>query len=458
MTLTGSMFRRTILAFLVSYVVLLLVLGTALAIGYRQSMQEWSRRRIEGAEQAARQILGSEAARGPGASATRAGRIQEEIDRAIPGDVPLFVFDADEELIATTRGVGRGRDLMQRPDQLVPVLRDGQTLGFFAVGPPAFRSDDANDVLIESLTAAALVGAVVAIAAAFLVAFALASWLTRPATDVADGIMRIADGSLDIPVPERGATEVCLIARAANGLSERLRGERDLRTQWAQDIAHDLRTPVASAKAQLEAIVDGVHEASPERVAKTLKELARVEILIADLEELTRLEAPEASIAVTDFSTADFAASLYESFVLDADRKDIDIRTELEVSSISADEQLLFRAAGNIVNNAIRHTPNGGVVTISLSEKEIRIHNPGDPIPEHDLPHVFDRLFRGEYARNSRGSGLGLTIAKRIAELHDGYLSVTSTNENGTEFSIHLWNKLHTEFTEAPFPSHGQKR
>ncbi len=438
MTLTGSMFRRTVLSFLASYIVLLLVLGIALAIGYQRSMQEWSRRRTEGAEHAARQILGSDSVRAPGAIGARAGRIQDEIDRSIPGDIALFVYDADRQLIATTRGAARGREGMQRPDQLVAVTRDGETLGYFAVGPPVFRNDAANDVLVGSLTTAAVVGAVVAIGAAFLVAFVLAAWLTAPATEVADGIMRIADGSLDAPVPERGATEVCMIARAANGLSERLRSERDLRTQWAQDIAHDLRTPVASAKAQLEAIVDGVHEASPERVSKTLKELERVEVLIENLEELTRLEAPETSISITAFPAADFAASVCESFAMEAERKQIRLESNVSDGIVEGDEQLLFRAVGNLLSNAIRHTPVAGVVTITVQDFEIRIHNDGDPIPEEDVPHVFDRLFRGEYARRSRGTGLGLTIARRIVELHHGRIIVSSNAADGTTFTITL--------------------
>ncbi|TVQ27936.1 MAG: sensor histidine kinase [Spirochaetaceae bacterium] len=438
MTITGSMFRRTVLAFLVSYLVLLLVLGVALSIGYRQSMQEWSQRRTEGAEQAARQILSGDVPRGAGGMATRAGRIQEEIDRNIPEDIALFVYDANRELIATTRGAARGRETVQRPEPLVAVTRDGQTLGYFSVGPPSFRSDTANDVLVESLATAAVVGAIAAIGAAFLVAFALASWLTGPAAEVADGIIRIAEGSLDEPVRERGATEVCMIARAANGLSDRLRSERELRAQWAQDIAHDLRTPVASAKAQLEAIVDGVHEASPERVERTLKELARVEVLIEDLEELTRLEAPEAVVSIHEFSAFDFASSLAESFALEAAQKDIRIVSEVRAEHLRGDEQLLFRATGNLLGNAIRHTPEAGLVTISLHEKEIRVHNQGDPIPDQDLSRVFDRLFRGEYARRSRGSGLGLTIAQRIAELHAGTISVSSSAADGTTFIISL--------------------
>lgn len=438
MTLNSSMFRRTILAFFTSYLVLLLVLGSALVIGYQHSMQEWARRRTEGAEQAARQILGGEVNRSPGGASTRAGRIQDQIDRNIPEDISLFVYDAERQLLATTRGAARGRDLTQGPEPLISVDRDGQTIGYFAIGSPSFRSDAANDVLVESLTTAAAVGAVAAVGAAFLVAFALASWLTRPATAVANGIMRIADGAFDEPVPERGATEVLMIARAANGLSRRLKSERDLRAQWAQDIAHDLRTPVASARAQLEAIVDGVHEARPERIERTLRELARVELLIENLEELTRLEAPEAVIAPRSFSAADFCNSLYESFAVEAERRDVRLLTHCATTELYGDEQLLFRAAGNILSNAVRHTPPHGTVYISIHKNEIRTRNEGEPIPENDLPRVFDRLFRGEYARRSRGSGLGLTIAKRIAELHDGDITVVSDAERGTEFIIHL--------------------
>ena len=414
-----SMFRRTFGAFVLSFAVLLVVLGGALVVGYRHSLATWTERRGLMVETAVRSILNGAA---PG-------------DAGLPQDVPVFVYDSGGTLIASNRGGGWRRDTDQWERHQ---LRSGsEVLGYYEVGPTAFRNDAANRALTRSLTRTAAAGAVAALAVAVFAAWRFARSLSRPAARVAAGIDSIAHGRQMETIPVQGAEEISRIARAANMLGKRLRDERQLRSQWAQDVTHDLRTPIASVRAQLEAIADGVYVASPDRIGGTLRELARIEALIADLDELMRLEAPEVRIDAGAVCVEDLARTMQQRFEHELARKQLHLEPDLQVPQIRGDEALLDRAVSNVVGNALRHSPPGSCVRLTVrsagdGRSEILVQNEGPPIPAEELPHLFDRLFRGEYARNTPGTGLGLTIARRVAALHGGTLDITSTAEDGT--------------------------
>ncbi len=420
-----SLFRRTFLAFLAILAVLLLVLGGALVAGYNRSISAWSEHRIRTIEDSARQIL--------------AGRPAAEVP--LPQDIPVFIYGADEGLVASNRGVGRRRDA-EHSDR-VPIRTADGIVGYYSVGATAFRNDAANRILLESLLRAAVSGSLAAFAVAAAAAWLFARSLSTPAARVARGIDSIAHGVPSEPIPEQGAEEIGRIARAANTLANRLQSEAHLRTQWAQDVTHDLRTPIASMRAQLEAILDGVYPADPPRIAGTLAELARLESLIGDLEELMRLEAPEVRLESGRFSAGDFARTLVRRFEHEASRKQITLVADTSAQTVQGDEALLFRAASNLLANAVRHAHEGSEVSLRIASGDgnsmaISVHNHGIPIPADELPHLFDRLFRGEYGRTSAGSGLGLTIVRRIAQLHGGEVTVSSDAVQGTTFSIRL--------------------
>lgn len=430
-----SLFRRTFVAFISSFAVLLVVLGGALIAGYNHSLSTWSARRVMMVEETARRMLSG---------------LQEPADvertadamQIMPQDVPVFVYDAEGTLVASNRGVGRRREPEHEERRAVRV--GDEVIGYFSVGSTLFRNDAANRALAQSLVRAAIAGALAAFAAAAVAAWGFARSLSRPAARVAEGIDSIAHGAPREPIPEVGAGEIVRIAQAANTLASRLSDESRLRAQWAQDVTHDLRTPIASIRAQLEAIVDGVYDADPKRIKGALGELERVERLISDLEELMRLEEPNVRLSVSQFNSRDFSATLRQRFAHAIRSKELDYREDLQDCPITADEALLYRAVSNLMSNAVRHARVGGRIGYTLvfdgrsSELYISITNDGPQIPEHELPHLFDRLYRGEYARCSEGSGLGLTIARRIVLLHDGTIGIRSSAEEGTAVTVTL--------------------
>lgn len=451
----NSLFGRILTAFVLTF---LLMYGTAAAVlfsGYYRSLSVWSTERVASVEAAVTEVLESHL-RQPPAEAGEGARqdLPEEGPQAAPGvderlvgiAVPVFVYDTEGRLIASNRGAGRRRET--EGTARVPVYDSaGELLGSYATVAAQFHQDEANQALLDSLVHASILGGLAALSVALATAFALSRMLAGPARQVAAGIDSLSCGLEDgldpppaehTPVPEIGTTEIARIARATNSLVDRLRGERRIRAQWSQDLAHDLRSPVASIRAQLEAVADGVYQADANRIGGTLRELARVEGLIEDLEELMRLEEPELKISPSTIDVHTFLSSLGERFHHEVVKKELQLEIVAEkLSEFTADEPLMYRAVSNLVSNAIRHTGQGGNVSVQIltCNAAVCLHviNSGTPIPEHDLPHLFDRLYRGEYARNSVGSGLGLTITRRVVLLHGGSIEIESGPEHGNE-------------------------
>ena len=445
----NSMFRRTLAAFLLTVLVIVGILAAGLFTAYNRSLRAWSTERQESVERNARETLRGS---GPGTDDVPdpAGQTELMQDLPLPSDVPVFIYDRDRRLVASNRGVGRRREMDGMP--MLPVRDEqGTVLGYYSVGAAQFHADAANRALMEALIRAAVAAFLAAVAIAAVSVPLLARYLSRPAAEVAAGIDRMAEGELMTRVPEIGAREIAGIARSANMLARRLEGEQHIRAQWVQDVAHDLRSPVAMIKAQLEAISDGVYRADPERLARLLTELGRVETLINDLDELMRLEAPELRPNTRPFSAEAFLESLRERYADHLAEREVVMESVCETPTITGDENLLYRAVSNVLSNAIRHTGNGGGDTNeprvrcsveplqgSGDGTRVSIWNGGTPVPPEELSRVFERLYRGEYARNTPGSGLGLTIARRIVQLHGGTIRMDSAAGAGTTVTMDL--------------------
>jgi two-component system sensor histidine kinase BaeS len=327
-----------------------------------------------------------------------------------------------------------------------PVRADGRLLGYYATGGGGegerFTEDAANRRLAESLAIAAGLGLPLSFILASGFALLFARRLSTPAMRVASGLDRISAGNLAESIPETGTEEIVHIARAANRMQRQLAGERDIRKQWAQDVAHDLRTPIGALKAQFEGMRDGVLPVTSERIARTYNEIERMEQLVTGLDELARLESPEMRALPQPVDSGDLLRSVAELFAPRAAERGLRIETDASSFRLDADPGLLHRALGNFTSNAVRHAYPNTVIRLSATRNalgvEIAVHNTGDPIPAADLGRLFDRLYRGEYARHSPGSGLGLTIARRIAELHGGSVRVESSADGGTRFVLSL--------------------
>lgn len=314
----------------------------------------------------------------------------------------------------------------------VSVLDGSEIIGYLYADSLGFRQDMANQNLLQSLFSVLLGGSAASVAIALLVAFLFSRLLTHQATELSRGIGRLAAGYRDVHFPIRGATELRAIASSAAKLQEQLSTEERLRQRWTQDIAHDLRTPISALKTQFEGMADGYLVPSEERFHQLQGQLVRIERLVNDLRELSRIESPEMTLECTTIDAPAFVEGIRASFARREVARNKEFHASCEVGRLRADEHLLERAVSNVLDNAFRYAPEDGHVSFELTAEEehavITIANTGYVEPE-ELELVFERFFRGEEARSTTGSGLGLSIARAIVQLHDATIQMKQEGE-----------------------------
>ncbi|MBT3274374.1 MAG: HAMP domain-containing histidine kinase [Spirochaetales bacterium] len=420
-----TIFFRTLLSFVAALLIFLAILSAFLFLGFDRSQSTWAENKVLETHE----------------NVTRYLADPETSGVSFPQSISVFIYNTRQELIFSNRGAGRNRGFGEDGDTK-KVIVDGKLLGYYHIGNLSFQNDLSNQQFITSMTRVLWIGALVSCVISAIYALFFSRSLSKPARTVAKGIRRLAEGNLEENLPESGADEIADIANAANDLRKQLLRERRLRTQWAQDVAHDLRTPISALKAQFEGIRDGVLPLNISRIEQNMGEINRVETLINDLQELMQLETPEIVHTLEPVDLSNILADLVEAFSFEAEKKGITIYQDSRSRPITIDAGLVFRAFSNVMSNAVRHTDADGTISISSRPEKngvtVAFENTGDVIPEDELGKVFDRLFRGDRARNTPGSGLGLTIARQIVELHGGTIDISSTVGNGTFVQIWL--------------------
>lgn len=267
---------------------------------------------------------------------------------------------------------------------------------------------------------------------------------------------QMAAGDLSARVQIPPGDEIGELGAAFNGMAARLEdyAERQREGEAARleiiaAVSHDLRTPLASIQAMVEALVDGV-VADPEIVARyhqTIRaETERLNALIGDLFELSRIEAGALRLDREPTSLRDLISDILRSVAARAKRRGVVLEGDvpLELPLVAVDPARVQRALINLVENALRHTAEGGRVTITARELEkairVDVADTGEGIDSSDLPRVFERFYRGEKSRSrdAGGAGLGLAITRGIVEAHGGKIWVESARGRGSTFSFTL--------------------
>jgi signal transduction histidine kinase len=257
-------------------------------------------------------------------------------------------------------------------------------------------------------------------------------------------------------VEVRGNDELANLALTFNDMAAQLQAADEkqreldmLRRNLIAWAGHDLRTPLASIQAVVEALADGLVD-DPETVDRYLatarRETRSLSVLIDALFELAQLEAGGLHLDLAPNSISDLISDTIESFSQMAENRGVRLAGSAEpgVDPITMDAQQVGRVLSNLTGNALRHTQQGGQVEVRAradgSDVLVEIHDSGEGIDAHDLPHVFERFYRGEKSRNraTGGAGLGLAIAKGIVEAHGGEIGVDSEAGRGTRFFFRL--------------------
>lgn len=294
---------------------------------------------------------------------------------------------------------------------------------------------------------------------AMVIGFFFSSALTNRIRQLEHAAKSITDGKLNTHIPVEGRDEIAQLAHSFNAMahqlqtaSEKQRLLENMRRDLIAWVSHDLQTPLASIRAIVEALADGVIE-DPQTIQRYLRtsqrDIASLSTLIDDLFQMAQMDAGGLVLDRENNSLSDLVSDTLESFSELASRANVVLRGTVPstVDPIWMDAQRIGRVLNNLIGNAIRHTPPGGEVAISAKllagEVMVEIFDTGEGIPPDDLPYVFDRFYRSEKSRNrlTGGAGLGLAIARGIIEAHGGHIAVESRSDKGTRFFFTLPKK-----------------
>jgi two-component system OmpR family sensor kinase/two-component system sensor histidine kinase BaeS len=237
------------------------------------------------------------------------------------------------------------------------------------------------------------------------------------------------------------------LARSFNQMTAALQQADEQRRNLTADVAHELRTPLHIIQGNLEGILDGVYEPTPEHIQATLEETHLLARLVDDLHTLAQAEAGQLSLHLAPVDVTELLADVQTSFSGQAEEKGVALAVSFAgkpaALTMMGDAGRLDQVLGNLVANALRHTPTGGAIQLEARREEdsvvIEVCDTGEGIAAADLPHLFDRFWRGDRARtrsDGSGGGLGLAIVKQLVEAHHGRITVRSTPGQGATFTL----------------------
>ena len=293
---------------------------------------------------------------------------------------------------------------------------------------------------------------------AMILGYFFSTTVTERIQSLKEAAEKIAEGDLETRVPVTGRDELSSLALTFNQMAEQLqaadRKQRELEglrrdlVAWA---SHDLQTPLTSMRAILEALADGVVD-EPEMVRRYLntaqKDVMSLSALIDDLFQMSQLDAGGFPLHRANSSLGDLVSDTLESFSELAYRESVRLegRVEPGVDPVQMDTQAIGRVLNNLIGNALRHTTAGGEIMVHARRTgqgvEVSVRDSGEGIRAEDLPHIFERFYRGEKSRNrgTGGAGLGLAIARGIVRAHGGDIRVESDIGKGTVFTFTIPN------------------
>lgn len=291
-----------------------------------------------------------------------------------------------------------------------------------------------------------------AIIASAIVAVAVSVFFSRgvvaPLRAMTDASQRIAAGHYDERVKINGGDELAQLGERFNQMAEKLEQVESMRRRLIGDVSHELRTPLTAIKGSMEGLMDGVLPATNETYQQIHAEADRLNRLVDDLQELSRVEAGSYHLDIKPVDVSSLVQTVAKRLSLQFESKRISLDLELApgLTRVQADEDRAVQVLTNLVGNALQYTPENGKVIISVKQKndevQIAVKDSGIGIPPEHLAHIFDRFYRVDKSRSRQaggGSGIGLTIARALVEAVGGRIWVESEGEGqGSAFTFTL--------------------
>ena len=331
-----------------------------------------------------------------------------------------------------------------------PIMESGNIIGIYVPLRMPFEGKPRELEFIERTNLTLIYGALIGAALALVLGVLLSRTLTRPIRELTRATHAISEGDFSQKVQVRANDELGELAQAFNKMSAELSRSVNTRKQMTADIAHELRTPLSLILGHAEAVHDGVLPPTKENFEIIREEAARLEHLVNDLRTLSLADAGELTITPQIIEPERLIHEVESLYQYETQRKNItlDVDIALPLSTLEVDPGRMTQVITNILDNAVRHTPEGGRILLSARQIqntiEISIQDSGPGVPDEMLERIFERFYRADSSRRREGdggSGLGLAIAKSIVQAHGGQLSAESEAGNGLRIVISLPEK-----------------
>jgi signal transduction histidine kinase len=333
--------------------------------------------------------------------------------------------------------------------QGVSITQDGKVVGVLVPMPVPFQGQPREVEFIERINMTLFYGALVGAVIALLLGIFLSRTLTRPIRELTKATHAVSEGDLSQQVPVRSKDELGELAQAFNKMSAQLSRSVNARRQMTADIAHELRTPLSLILGHAEAVHDGVLPPTRENFEIIREEAARLEHLVNDLRTLSLADAGELSIQMQTIEPQRLINEVSSLYQYQAQKKNITFELDVapHLPHIEVDPGRMTQVITNILDNALRHTPEGGRIFLAAHEAddmvELSVQDNGPGLNIEDVDRIFERFYRADISRQREdgGSGLGLAIAKSIVQAHGGQVSAESEPGSGLKIKIRLPKK-----------------
>ncbi len=327
-----------------------------------------------------------------------------------------------------------------------PVSRNSVRIGTVNIGfyGPFYFND--NDLAFITTLNKLLIGiGIISLMLAVILGTYMSKRLSRPISRVINSAQQISKGYFSGRIDEDSTTEeIIQLTTAVNNMAESLENQEALRKRMSADVAHELRTPIATLQSHMEAMVDGIWAADTERLKSCHEEIVRISKLVGNLETLARYESENLVLNKVVFDISELVQSIITNFEPEYLKKGIELEFYGDAVKTYADRDKISQVIINLVSNSLKYTNPGGKVDVEIHEYEyecvIEVRDSGIGIPPEDLKYIFERFYRADKSRNrlTGGSGIGLAIVKSIVEAHKGNVKVRSELNKGSEFTVIL--------------------